>query len=97
MRESGKVEIMKCEKLPIIHKGEINFHAATNTIGQVVATVYPPDNMLPKFEQVLLLPDGTRRRFRMVELRPAAGAAIEQFWTEASDCRAVQREAVLNE
>jgi hypothetical protein len=85
---------MKCEKLPTIHNGEINFHAATNTIGQVVATVYPPDNMLAKFEQVLLLPDGTQRRFRLVELRPAAAAAIEQFWAEASDCRAVQREAV---
>jgi len=85
---------MKCEKLPTIHKGEITFHAPTNTIGQVVATVHPPDNMLAKFEQVLLLPDGTQRKFRMVELRPAAGAAVEQFWAETSECRAVQPAAV---
>jgi hypothetical protein len=85
---------MKCEKLPTIHKGEINLHAATNTIGKVIATVHPPDNMLAKFEQVLLLPDGTQRSFRLVELRPAASAAIEQFWSEVSDCRAIQREAV---
>jgi hypothetical protein len=78
---------MKCERLPTIHKDEINFHAATNTIGKVVATVYPPDNMLAKFQQVLLLPDGTLRRFRLVELRPAAAAAIEQFWTEVTDHR----------
>jgi hypothetical protein len=78
---------MKCEKLPTIHNGEISIHAASNTIGRVVATVYPPDNMLSKFEQVLLLPDGTRRRFRLVELRPAAGAAVEQFWAEARDFR----------
>jgi hypothetical protein len=85
---------MKCEKMPTIHNGEINFHAATNTIGQVVATVYPPDNMLARIEQVLELPDGTQRRFRLVELRPAAGAAVEQFWAEARDCRAPQSEAV---
>lgn len=85
---------MKCEKLHTIHKGEINFHAATNTIGRVVATVYPPDNMLAKFEQVLLLPDGSHRRFRMVELRPAAAAAVEQFWAEVGDSDAIQREAV---
>lgn len=85
---------MKCEKLPTIHDGEINFHAPTNTIGQVVATVYPPDNMLAKFEQVLLLPDGTHRRFRLVELRPAVGAAIEQFWAETGECRADQPVAV---
>ena len=85
---------MKCEKLPTIHKGEINLHPATNTIGKVIATVHPPDNMLAKFEQVLLLPDGTLRRFRLVELRPAAGAAIEQFWSEVSDSRAIQRKAV---
>jgi hypothetical protein len=79
---------MKCEKQPTIHKGEITFHAATNTIGQVVATIYPPDNMLANFEQVLLLPDGTQRKFRLIELRPAAGVAVEQFWAETSDCRA---------
>jgi len=94
MRESGKVEIMKCEKLPTIHKGEINFHAATNTIGKVIATIHPPDNMLAKFEQVLLLPDCTLRRFRLVELRPAAGAAVEQFWAEATENRSIQRRAV---
>lgn len=85
---------MKCEQRPTIHKGEITFHAATNTIGQVIATVYPPDNMLAKFEQVLLLPDGTQRNFLMVELRPAAGAAVEQFWAEASECRALQSAAI---
>jgi hypothetical protein len=85
---------MKCEKLPTIHNGEINIHAATNTIGQVVATLYPPDNMLAKIEQVLLLPDGTQRRFRLVELRPAVGVAIEQFWSETQDCRAVQGQEV---
>jgi len=85
---------MKCKNLPTIHKGEINFHAATNTIGRVIATVYPPDNMLAKFEQVLLLPDGTQRRFRLVELRPAASAAIEQFWSEANDAATFRRETV---
>lgn len=94
MRTFGQVESMKCEQLPTIHKGEINFHAPTNTIGQVVATVYPADNMLANFEQVLLLPDGSRRKFRLVELRPAVGAAIEQFWAEMSDCRGNQAEAV---
>ena len=82
-----------CKKLPTIHKGEITFHAATNTIGQVIGTVYPPDNMLAKFEQVLLLPDGSQRKFLMIELRPAAGAAVAQFWAETSECRAVQPEA----
>ena len=85
---------MKCEKLPTIHKGEINLHPATNTIGKVIATVHPPDNMLAKFEQVLLLPDCTLRRFRLVELRPAAGAAVEQFWAEATENRAIRRQAV---
>ena len=63
------------------------------TIGQVVATIYPPDNMLANFEQVLLLPDGTQRKFRMIELRPAAGVAVEQFWAETRDCRAAPPEA----
>jgi len=82
---------MKCEKLPTIHKGEITFHPGTNTIGQVVATVYPPDNMLAKFEQVLLLPDGTHHKFRLVELRPAPEVAVNQFWAEAKiHCGGIQ-------
>jgi hypothetical protein len=50
--------------------------------------------MLAKIEQVLLLPDGTQRRFRLVELRPAVGVAIEQFWAETQDHRPDQRQEV---
>jgi len=77
-------------KMPILHEGEIMIHADTLTVGQVVDTVYSPDNKLAKFEQVLRLADGTRRRFRLLELTSAAPVTVEQFWQEAKFARAVR-------
>ena len=62
---------MQSVLLPILNAGEIMVHDATRTIGQVVETIYSPDNDLNGFEQVLLLPDGTQRKFRLAELRLA--------------------------
>ncbi len=81
-------------KLPTLHDGEIMFHVATRTIGQVVGTVYPPDNKLERFEQVLRLKDGTQRQFKLVELHPATSVAIEQFWEGAKFPRVVRAGAV---
>ena len=59
------------------------FHPDTQTVGVVVDSVHPPDNKLEQFEQVLLLADGTRRQFRLLELYPATSVAIEKFWETA--------------
>jgi len=77
-------------KMPTLHDGEIMFHTATRTLGQVVGTIYPPDNKLEKFEQVLRLKDGAHRQFRLVELHPATSVAIEQFWEGAKIPRVVR-------
>ena len=74
-------------KLPILHEGEIMVHTKTRTIGRVVGTIYPPDNQLEKFEQVLVLTDGSRRQFRLVELVAAAEDVAEQFWEDAKTAR----------
>ena len=78
------------QKMPIIHKGEFMIHPATRTVGQVVGTVYPPDNKIEKFEQVLRLKDGTRRQFRLVELQPATSVAIQQFLDESRNFHVVR-------
>ena len=70
---------MQSVLLPTLNAGEIMVHDATRTIGQVVETIYPPDNELNGFEQVLLLPDGTQRKFRLVELRPANQVETRPF------------------
>ncbi len=70
---------MQSAPLPTLNAGEIMVHDDTRTIGQVVETIYPPDNKLNGFEQVLLLPDGTHRKFRLVELRPANQAETRPF------------------
>jgi hypothetical protein len=70
---------MRSVKLPTLKAGEIMAHEATNTVGQVVGTVYPPDNKLKGFQQVLLLPNGTRQMFPLVELRPATEAELRRF------------------
>ena len=70
---------MQSVLLPILNAGEIMVHDATRTIGQVVETIYPPDNELNGFEQVLLLPDGTQRKFRLVELRVANQVETRPF------------------
>jgi hypothetical protein len=54
-------------------------HDGTRSIGQVVETVYPPDNKPREFEQVLMLLDGTQRTFRLVELRPANQVEARAF------------------
>jgi hypothetical protein len=77
-------------KMPILHKGEIMIHADTLTVGQVVDTIYPPDNKLERFEQVLRLADGTRRQFRLVELTSAAPVTVERFWEEAKFAHRVE-------
>ena len=64
---------------PILNAGEIMVHDATRTIGQVVETIYPPDNKLNGFEQVLLLSDGTQRKFRLAELRAANQVETRPF------------------
>ena len=71
------------QKTRTLHDGEIMVHPATRTFGQVVGTLYPPDNHIEGVEQVLQLKDGTHRQFRLVELYPATAVAIEQFWEGA--------------
>jgi hypothetical protein len=56
---------------PTLNAGEIMAHDATHIVGQVVETACPADNTLDGFEQVLLLPDGSRQNFPLAELRPA--------------------------
>ena len=73
---------MHSVKLPTLNAGEIMVHDATHSIGQVVETVYPPDNSLSEFEQVLLLLDGTQRKFRLLELRPANQVEARPFVLE---------------
>ena len=57
--------------LPTPNAGEIVAHDATRIVGQVLETIHPADDKLDGFEQVLLLSDGTRQNFRLVELHPA--------------------------
>ena len=78
---------------PILHEGQIVIHPVTRTVGQVADTIYPPDNQLEKFEQVLRLPDGTHRQFRLVELYPATSVAVEQFWQAVEFTRGVTEPA----
>jgi hypothetical protein len=66
------------------------YHPDTHTIGQVVDTIYPPDNHLERFLQVLRLMDGSHRQFRLVELHLADDPAVGQFWTEARFARVVR-------
>ena len=82
------------EKMATLHDGEIMLHPATRTVGQVVGTLYPPDNQIEKVEQVLQLKDGTHRQFRLVELYPATVVAIEQFWEGASIPRVTPHDAM---
>ena len=70
---------MQSVLLPTLNAGEIMVHDATRTIGQVVETIYPPDNKLNGFEQVLLLPDGTQRQYRLAELRHANQVETRPF------------------
>jgi hypothetical protein len=62
---------MQSLTLPTLNAGEIVAHDATRIVGQVLETIYPADNKLDGFEQVLLLSDGTRQNFRLAELHPA--------------------------
>jgi len=48
-------------------------------VGEVVETIHPADNKQDGVEQVLLLPDGTRHNFRLVELRPANEFETRRF------------------
>ena len=70
---------MQSVKLPTLNAGEIMVHDGTHSIGQVVETVYPPDNKLNGFEQVLALLDGTQRTFSLAELRPANQVEARSF------------------
>jgi hypothetical protein len=70
---------MQSVKMPTLQEGQILVHDASHTIGQVVETICPVDNKLNGFEQVLLLHDGTRLKFRLVELRPATKAEARHF------------------
>jgi hypothetical protein len=70
---------MQSAKLPILNSGEIMVHDATRTMGQVVETIYPADDKLNEFKQVLSLLDGTQRQFRLVELRPANRVEARPF------------------
>ena len=70
---------MQSAQLPVLHAGEIMVHDASRIIGQVVETIYPPDDKLNGFEQVLALLDGTQRKFRLAELRPANQAEAKPF------------------
>ncbi len=62
---------MQSLMLPTLDAGEIMAHDATCVVGQVVETIYPANHQEDTLEQVLLLPDGTRQNFRLVELHPA--------------------------
>jgi len=70
---------MQSMTLPILNAGEIMAHDATRIVGSVVETIYPPDNKLDGFKQVLLLPDGTRQSFRLLELQPASELERRRF------------------
>jgi hypothetical protein len=70
---------MQSVNMPVLNAGEIMVHDATRTIGQVVETIYPPDNKLNGFEQVLVLADGTQHKFRLVDLRPANQVEARPF------------------
>jgi hypothetical protein len=70
---------MQSAQLPVLNAGEIMVHDASRIIGQVVETIYPPDNALNGFEQVLSLLDGTQRKFRLIELRPANQVEARPF------------------
>jgi hypothetical protein len=70
---------MQSVKLPTLNAGEIMVHDGTRSIGQVVETVYPPDNKPSEFEQVLSLLDGTQRTFRLAELRPTNQGETRAF------------------
>ena len=63
--------IMQSLTLPTLNAGEIVAHDVTRIVGQVLETIHPADDKLDGFEQVLLLSDGTRQNFRLVELHPA--------------------------
>ena len=76
--------------MPILNEGDIMVHPATRTIGQVVDTIYPPNNKLEKFIQVLQLADGTRREFRLVELTTPSPGAVERFCQQAKIPQAVE-------
>jgi len=67
---------------PILHAGEIMVHDATRTIGQVVETIYPSENLQVGSEQVLQLLDGTRQQFRLEELRIASLVELKPFVLE---------------
>jgi len=73
---------MQSVNLPILNAGEIMVHDASHTIGQVVETIYPPDDKPNGFEQVLMLLDGTRHQFRLVELRRASRVEVRPFVVE---------------
>ena len=73
---------MQEAKQPTLNAGEIMVHDGTHSIGQVVETVYPPDNKPSEFEQVLVLLDGTQRTFRLMELRPANQVEARSFVLE---------------
>ncbi len=71
--------IMQSLTLPTLNAGEIMAHDATRIVGQVVGTIYPEDNKLDGLDQVLLLPDGTQQKVRLVELRPANEFETRRF------------------
>ena len=78
--------VMQNVKLPTLNNGEIMTHDATRIVGQVVETIHPAEDKLDGFDQVLLLPDGTRQNFRLVELRPANEFERRRFVQLAMDC-----------
>jgi hypothetical protein len=63
----------------ILHEWAIMVHDASRTTGQVADTIYPADGDQLRIEQVLVLGDGTRWRFLLVELRLATGAEAQEY------------------
>lgn len=63
----------------ILHEWAIMVHEASPAIGQVIATIYPPDGEPARITQELVLKDGTHWRFLLVELRLATAFEVREF------------------
>jgi hypothetical protein len=70
---------MENAKMPTLDAGQIMVHDATRTIGQVVETIYPAENPMNGYQQVLSLLDGTQHKFPQAELRPANRVEARPF------------------
>src|ERR1043166_4912712 len=78
-RTRKATRLMKSVNKPVLREGEIMVHEGTYTVGKVVGTIYPANHKLEGFQQVLQLKDGSRQKFRLVELRDANEMETRDF------------------